>query len=131
MRNEKKPFLREKKQQTTFGFCRLLINARAPADRELFGSFFRERTFFPAALIALCAALVPATAALLPMGETMMVVRVAPDGGAARAAAAAGAALVRVPAPGYAVLWGDAARARRALGLVADWKGIGPCTNLK
>ncbi len=69
-------------------------------------------------------------AQLLPFGRTMLLVRVAGDGpGPALAAASvADAALVGMPAPGFAVVYGDASQVRRALGLAVRWKGSALCS---
>ena len=87
----------------------------------------------PAALLAGTVAAVLAGAELLPLGTATVLVRVAAAAPAdqlatALAAAAAGdAALVSVPAPGFAVLHGDAARIRAALGLTVVWNGAAQC----
>ncbi len=65
---------------------------------------------------ALCAA------QLRPTGTQMLLVRADDEGSAVAAASASGAALVGVPAPGYAVLYGDAARVRQAAGLAVPWR---------
>jgi hypothetical protein len=84
----------------------------------------------PAASVSLLVTGALVAAQLLPAGEGTVLVRVAPDEGVAalRAAAAADARLVAIPAPGFAVLYGDAARIRRTLGLAVAWKGQAPCT---
>ncbi len=90
--------------------------------------------FAPAALIALTVTAALAGAELMPSGDATVLVRVpaggsgAPADAALRAAAAADAAFVGVPAPGFAVLHGDASRIRAALGLTTAWKGSAPCS---
>jgi hypothetical protein len=83
----------------------------------------------PAALTALLTVAVLCVAELMPFGRAMLLVRVPSTGaeGAMIAAASAGAALVSVPSPGYAVVYGDAAKVRGALGLAIPWKGLASC----
>ena len=67
---------------------------------------------------------------VLPFGTARLLVHVqGRDLGAALAVAArADAALVSAPAPGFAVVFGDAAHVRAALGLAVVWKGRPPCS---
>ena len=85
--------------------------------------------YAPATALAVLITTVLAGTQLLPVGRGMLLVRV-PDGGAEGALAAAAwadATLVSTPAPGFAVLYGDASQVRRALGLAVTWKGLAPC----
>ena len=84
----------------------------------------------PAAMIALSVTATLCVAQLLPFGKTMLLVRVSQAGIATALADAsrADAALVGIPAPGFAVLYGDASRVRQALGLAVLWKGKAPCS---
>lgn len=68
-------------------------------------------------------------APLLPFGKSLLLVRLATDGKdpAATIAARAGAELVNIPAPGYAVIFGDAATARAAFGVAVAWRGLALC----
>ncbi len=88
------------------------------------------RDLVPAAMIAVCVTASLFAGQLFPFGQTLLLVRV--PGVAAEAglyaAAAADAAFVDRPAPGYAVLYGDASQVRRALGLAVAWKGLAPCS---
>lgn len=85
----------------------------------------------PAALITLLVTATLAGAQLLPFGQAVLLVRTATDRPAAAvaAASAADASLVTIPAPGFAVLYGDASRVRRALGLAVAWQGKAPCAS--
>ena len=84
----------------------------------------------PAAVISLGVTMATLAAQLLPFGTATVLVRLADaaPASALRAAAGADAALVAIPAPGFAVLHGDAARVRAALGLAVLWKGRPPCS---
>ena len=84
----------------------------------------------PAILIAAMTTGATTAMQLLPAGVATVLVRVADRSPAAALAiaAAADAALVSLPAPGFAVLHGDAARVRAAAGLAILWKGIPPCS---
>ena len=86
------------------------------------------RDLLPAAAIAALVTLSLATARLLPFGVATVLVRAADAATALRVAASADAALVGIPAPGFAVLHGDAARVRAAAGLAVQWKGSAPCS---
>ena len=84
----------------------------------------------PAALLALLLAIVSATAQMLPFGQADLLIRV-PDpshGSALLLAARSGATLISLPAPGFAVLHGDAAQVRAASGLAVVWKGRAACS---
>ena len=84
----------------------------------------------PAAAIAFLVTAGMCGAQLLPFGKAMLLVRTSLDPKAAlTAAAVAGAALVSVPAPGFAVLYGDASHMRGALGFAMPWKGAVPCSS--
>nr|WP_321984563.1 hypothetical protein [uncultured Lichenicoccus sp.] len=85
----------------------------------------------PAALIALAVLAGAVGRELLPAGEATVLVRVAPGLREAPllAAAGTGAALVAIPAPGFAVLHGNAARIRSVLGLAVVWPGNAPCSS--
>jgi hypothetical protein len=86
----------------------------------------------PAAALAVMVTAVVCAAQLLPFGRTMLLVRVLGDDtrAALSAASVADAALVGIPAPGFAVLYGDASQVRGALRLAVRWKGIGLCSPL-
>ncbi len=90
----------------------------------------RHWDLVPAASIAVAVTAVVCTAQILPFGRTMLLVRVPGDGTgpALVAASVADAALVGIPAPGFAVVYGDASQVRRALGLAVRWKGIASCS---
>jgi len=83
----------------------------------------------PAISMTLVVTLVLGCLPLLAVGETTVLVRVPPGEPAAalRIAAAAGAVLVSEPSPGFAVLFGDAARIRNVTGLAVTWKGAPAC----
>lgn len=84
----------------------------------------------PAALLAASVTAALAYAQLVPFGDAMVLVRVPPRPEAAlMAAAKAGAALVSTPAPGFAILHGDASRIRAVLGLAVTWQGRAPCSS--
>jgi hypothetical protein len=70
-----------------------------------------------------------AAAQVMPLGVTTVLVRVSDTTtkGALLAAAAADSALVSQPAPGFAVLYGDASHIRNRLGLAVRWQGSAPC----
>jgi hypothetical protein len=89
----------------------------------------RPTDFLPAILMTSVVTLVLGSLPLLPVGEATVLVRVPPGQpvAALRTAAAAGAVLVSEPAPGFAVLHGDAARIRTVSGLVVTWKGAPAC----
>ena len=85
----------------------------------------------PAALIALSVTAMTAGTQLVPFGQATVLVRVsarAPEAALA-AAAATDAALVRIPAPGFAVLRGNASRIRALLGLAVVWQGTAACSS--
>jgi|GEM_PF-4093448 len=67
---------------------------------------------------------------LMPYGRKMLLVRLhdADPQSALKAAAMAQAAFVGSPAPGFAIVYGQAARVRAALGLAVVWKGNGLCS---
>jgi hypothetical protein len=87
------------------------------------------RALLPSAAIAFGVTSVLCAAELLPFGKATVLVRLSLTTSEAGliAAARSGAAYVGSPAPGYAVLYGDAARIREAAGLAVRWKGYGPC----
>ena len=82
--------------------------------------------------LALCLATTSAVVAarLLPEGYGPVLVHLGPSGlaGALAAPGMEDVALIDTPAPGYAVLWGEAARIRSALGLTISWQGNAPCS---
>lgn len=85
----------------------------------------------PAAMIALSVTAATAGAQLVPSGEATVLVRVSsgtPEAALA-AAASADAALVRIPAAGFAVLHGNASHIRTALGLAVVWQGAAACSS--
>jgi hypothetical protein len=90
----------------------------------------RHWDLIPAAAIAVATTAAVCAAQLLPFGQTMLLVRVPGDGTgpALVAASVADAALVGLPAPGFAVVYGDASQVRRALGLAVRWKGTASCS---
>ena len=90
----------------------------------------RHSDLIPAASIAVVVTAAVCAAQLLPFGRTMLLVRVPGDGlGPALAAASvADADLVAIPAPGFAIVYGDASQVRRALGLAVRWKGSALCS---
>ncbi len=69
-------------------------------------------------------------ARLLPTGEATLLVRVGKDTQRAAlvAAAEADASLVGIPASGFAIVHGDAARVRATLGMAVLWNGGAPCS---
>lgn len=70
---------------------------------------------------------------LLPLGTGAWLIRL-PDQdpcAALIAAARADAALINTPAPGFAVLYGDASRVRTALGLAIAWQGTASCVPIQ
>ena len=85
----------------------------------------------PATLIALVVVAGSVAAQVMPVGEASLLVRVPPDVREAPllAAASAGATLVAIPASGYAILHGNAARIRAASGLAIVWQGKAPCSS--
>jgi len=76
----------------------------------------------PALVLALFTVGATAAARLRPGGEGPVLVRA--DGGAAWPP---GAALVDLPAPGFAVLRGDLAAIRAAFGPAVPWRAASPC----
>jgi hypothetical protein len=80
-------------------------------------------------MVGVLAAAVLCAAELLPFGKAMLLVRLPSEGveAALTAAAFADAAFVSIPAPGYAVIYGDASQVRGALGLAVSWKGTNLC----
>ena len=85
----------------------------------------------PAVLITLAVTATLAGAQLLPFGKATLLVRTGIDMPAAAVAAAgvANATLVAIPAPGFAVLYGDASRIRKAVGLAVGWHGKASCAS--
>jgi hypothetical protein len=90
----------------------------------------RAGDLIPAAMLALTVTAILCGAQLLPLGKTMLLVRVANEGteAALTAAAEADAAFVSIPAPGFAILYGEASRVRGALDLAVLWKGTALCS---
>jgi hypothetical protein len=83
----------------------------------------------PAAGLAVAVTTVLCGLQLVSFGQGMLLVHVRGDDlkSALMAAALADAALVSIPAPGFAVIYGDATKASTALGLAVPWKGSAPC----
>lgn len=81
----------------------------------------------PALLLGLCVTGSLCAAELMPTGREMVAIRVAHES-ALRMAAASGADLVSLPAPGFAVLYGDARRIRAVAGVAWHWTGHAPCS---
>jgi hypothetical protein len=88
------------------------------------------RDLAPAMLIGVCLTCAAASTQLVPIGEELLLVRLKDPGpdAALSAALAAEATLVTIPAPGFAVLYGDASRTRAALGLTTLWRGSASCS---
>jgi hypothetical protein len=67
---------------------------------------------------------------IFPVGNKMLLVRVRND--EARSvlmmAGMADVALVAIPAPGLAVVYGEASKVRTAFGLAITWNGNAPCS---
>ena len=84
----------------------------------------------PAALLAFGLIVVSVTVRMLPFGSANLLVRVpdAQHGSALLLAARSNASLMSIPAPGFAVLRGDAASVRAASGLAVIWKGRAACS---
>jgi hypothetical protein len=99
-------------------------------DLSLRGLAGDVKALAPAATIAVLAAGALCAAELLPFGKTLLLVRLPTPGvgTALAAAAAADSAFVAIPAPGYAVLYGDASKVRAALGLAVPWKETSQCS---
>lgn len=89
----------------------------------------RLRDMLPAFALLLLATGAVAAHRLLPEGEATLAVRLdrAPDG-LDGALALPGVALLDLPAPGLAVLRGDAAAIRARFGLSISWQGRPPCS---
>jgi hypothetical protein len=90
----------------------------------------KAKDLVPAVIIAVSAAAALCAAELLPFGKTMLLVRLSGEGvgPALAAAAAANSAFVGIPAPGYAVIYGEASQVRGALGLAIPWKEVDLCS---
>jgi hypothetical protein len=90
----------------------------------------RLSEIIPAAGLALSVTALICGMQLMPFGRGMFLVRVhdSDPTAALMQAASAGAAFVRSPAPGFAVVYGEAARVRAALGLTVPWIGNAPCS---
>jgi hypothetical protein len=89
----------------------------------------RFRPFLPALALASVVTLVLAWARLEPYGTANMLVRLPssrPDA-AIVAASVADAALMAIPAPGFAVLRGDASKIRHAIRFAVGWEGAAGC----
>jgi hypothetical protein len=69
-----------------------------------------------------------ALAQCLPLGSATVLIRAATPDMALALAARSGAALVALPAPGFAVLHGDAARIRGNAGRTTLWQGAAQCS---
>lgn len=91
----------------------------------------QARDLVPAALLAFVVTVAIAASRLLPFGDAIVLVRLADTTPAAAlaAAAAADAMLVDIPAPGFAVLHGDASHIRASTGLAALWTGSASCAS--
>jgi hypothetical protein len=112
--------------------CLCLDGSHAPGDspRPSFHLASCISEVAPAVLIGLFLTVTAVISQLMPVGDVSVLVRL-PDkalDSALASAAAADAALVLIPSPGFAVLHGDAARIRAALGLAVLWKGSAPCS---
>jgi hypothetical protein len=90
----------------------------------------RVSEIIPAAGLALSVTAILCGLQLMPFGKGMLLVRVHGEnpGSALMAAAIADAAFVSSPAPGFAVVYGEASKVRTALGLAVPWKGNAPCS---
>ena len=88
------------------------------------------RDLLPSAALALSVTLAIAGSQLLPGDDAPVLVRLG-DAGIERLFAdpvLQDVALVDTPAPGFAVLKGDAGRIRSSLGLTVAWNGKTPCS---
>lgn len=90
------------------------------------------RDLLPALAMSLVATIAITASRLLPSGDGLVLVRLGPSGfsGALDAPDMADIALVDLPAPGFAVLRGDAAQIRSVFGAGLRWKGNAPCSPL-
>ncbi len=90
----------------------------------------RVSEIIPAAGLALSVTTILCGLQLMPSGIGMLLVRVHGDDArsALMAAAMADAAFVSSPAPGFAVVYGEASKVRTALGLAVPWKVNAPCS---
>jgi hypothetical protein len=84
----------------------------------------------PAALMGLFVTVGVLVSRFAPLGDVSVLVRLSDktSNSAFVAAATTDAALVLIPSPGFAVLHGDGARIRAALGVTILWKGSAPCS---
>ena len=84
----------------------------------------------PAAALALFVMVAIFGLQLHPFGKGLFLVRAhdRTPRSALMAAADARGALVGIPAPGFAIIYGEAAKIRAALGLTVLWKGNAGCT---
>lgn len=92
--------------------------------------FATASEILPAAGVALSVTVILCVVQLVPFGEGMCLVRVDPTdpGTAFLAAARAHVAIVNRPAPGFAVVYGQASTIRSAFGLAVPWKGKVLCS---
>jgi hypothetical protein len=90
----------------------------------------RVSEIIPAAGLGLSVTAILCGLQLMPSGTGMLLVRVHGDDSrsALMAAAMADASFVSSPAPGFAVVYGEASKVRAALGLAVPWKGNAPCS---
>lgn len=90
----------------------------------------RVSEVIPAAGLALSVTAILCGLQLMPSGTGMLLVRVHGEESrsALMAAAMADAAFVSIPAPGFAVIYGEASKVRTALGLAVLWKGNASCS---
>ncbi len=88
------------------------------------------RDVLPAAALLLLVTGVLAVAHLRPSGAGLFLVRLGPAGvaGLLGSRALADVDLVAIPAPGFAVLHGDAGRIRSVAGLTVAWEGGVACS---
>jgi|GEM_PF-6659955 len=87
------------------------------------------RQYLPSAALAIAVPLVLLWRQLTPEGSSPVLVHLGQTEApyAFAAAAEADAAVLAIPAPGYVVLRGDAARIRHVLGLTVAWHGRAGC----
>ena len=90
----------------------------------------RRSDLAPAAFLGASVIVAACASQLFPSGVGLLLVRLpnASASSALAAVAAADAAIVSTPSPGFAVLYGDATRVRHVLGLAVRWKGLAACS---
>ena len=84
----------------------------------------------PAAGLALFVTAILCGLQLMPVGYGMLLVRFdsKDPSSVLVAASTADAEFVSIPAPGFAVVYGEASKVRAALGLAMSWEGNVPCS---